>query len=405
MKGIKRYCIIVLIMTFGVICNGFSAQAIDKEFGSIAFQHLSYLSQNIGERVAGTKGEERARDYLFQAFEDFGYDTEIQAFSYTNRGTTVDSANVIAIKRGSLKEEIIIGAHYDSVRGVEGVEDNGSGVGVMLETAERIKDLKIPYTIRFIAFGAEESGLRGSNAYVAKMNASDIANTKAMINLDSLIVGDNMYVYGGLGKKGFVRELALDIGKEIGIGLQTNPGLNPDYPKGTTGDWSDHAPFHQKGIPFGYLESTNWEIGDMDGYTQTEKHGGIWHDPSKDNMRFILSEFPERMERLNSYSHILTKLVLQLAAAEPSGIEHINRLVEYARDEGGITNDGAARALSTHLTAVKHYEDKGSIDKAAKHMKGFVQLLEHQKNDGQISDKAYHILKVDSMALEKKWNK
>lgn len=404
MKRRLLYYFLSITIIFGLITQGSQVKAeTAEEFGGIALRHLTHLSQNIGERVAGTAGEERARDYLYQALKDLGYDTEIQAFSYSNRGSTVNSANVIAVKPGSLKEEIIIGAHYDSVRGVEGVEDNASGVGVMLETAERIKNIDTPYTIRFIAFGAEESGLRGSTHYVSKMTDSDIHHTKTMINLDSLIVGDNMYVYGSLGKKGFVRELGLDISKEIGINLQTNPGLNPVYPKGTTGDWSDHAPFHRVGIPYGYLESTNWEIGDMDGYTQTEKHGGIWHDPAKDNMDFILSEFPERMDRLSSYSHILTKLVLQLAAAEPSSIAHINRLVEYFHEADEFENDSTARILSTHLTAVNYYEEKGLTEKAAKHMKGFVQLLDHQKNNGLISDKAYRVLKTDTKSLITKW--
>ena len=134
-----------------------------------------------------------------------------------------------------------------------------------------------------------------------------------MINLDSLAVGDFKYVYGSSGKDGWLREFALDIGEELSIDIQTNPGLNPEYPKGTTGDWSDHAPFKAIGIPYAYFEATNWEIGDMDGYTQTVKHGAIWHNPGKDNLAFIEREFPGRTkEHLRSFSHILTELTLTL---------------------------------------------------------------------------------------------
>jgi alkaline phosphatase isozyme conversion protein len=90
-----------------------------------------------------------------------------------------------------------------------------------------------------------------------------------MINLDSLLAGDKIYVYGSADEGGWIRDLSLDIAKQRKIPLETNPGINPEYPKGTTGDWSDHAPFQAAGIPIGYFEATNWEIGELDGYTQT----------------------------------------------------------------------------------------------------------------------------------------
>lgn len=78
-----------------------------------------------------------------------------------------------------------------------------------------------------------------------------------MFNLDSLAVGDQMYVYGSSGEDGFVRDLALEIATNKKLNIETNIGLNPDYPAGTTGDWSDHAPFKRLGIPYGYLEATS----------------------------------------------------------------------------------------------------------------------------------------------------
>ena len=66
------------------------------------------------------------------------------------------------------------------------------------------------------------------------------------------------------------------------------------------------------GIPYGYLEATNWEIGDLDGYTQTMKHGGVWHTPN-DTLEFIESEYPGRVqEHLTTFSILLTDVIKSL---------------------------------------------------------------------------------------------
>ncbi|MGE5632022.1 MAG: M20/M25/M40 family metallo-hydrolase [Caulobacteraceae bacterium] len=312
--------------------------------GSIALKHLEYLSENIGQRVAFTSkkpeekdkkvnkvsGENDALKYIETVLGSY-YDVEIQPFSAELRDKNdkvtdyVYSANVIAVKTGLSGKQIIVGAHYDSVdvKGSKGADDNSSGVAIMLEAAERLANMDTPYTIKFIAFGAEELGLKGSEYYVSQMNEEEIKNTVMMVNLDSCAVGDNMYVYGDEGEKGWGRELALSIARENGLNLQTNPGLNSDYPKGTAGDWSDHAPFKSAGIPYTYFEATNWELGELDGYTQVAleygDNGEIWHT-KYDNMEYIEETFPGRIsERLSTFSQVLTKLLLQ--SGETSGVK------------------------------------------------------------------------------------
>ncbi|KMY52841.1 peptidase M28 [Bacillus sp. FJAT-27231] len=277
--------------------------------GKMAYEHTKYLTYEVGSRVAGTAKEVEARDYVESQLKRMGYTTKVQPFSYTRGGIKYHSANVIAYKKGKSSKELIVGAHYDSVAKGKGSDDNASGVGVMLETAEVLKNIKTPYSVKFIAFGAEEVGLRGSTHYAGQMTKQEIQNTVGMINLDSLAVGDNMYVYGSLGDKGFIRDQALKIAEKKKLNIGTNPGINPDYPAGTTGDWSDHAPFSKLGIPYAYFEATNWKIGDMDGYTQTVKHGEVWHTQN-DTIDFIEREFPGRVEEhLETFSQTLTELV------------------------------------------------------------------------------------------------
>ncbi|WP_342431588.1 M20/M25/M40 family metallo-hydrolase [Neobacillus sp. FSL H8-0543] len=314
----KKISLSFIALLFGLLTIVGSATAqtvtyhpsLAHKNGAMAYEHMKYLAYEIGPRVAGSENERLAENYIKGQFERIELDTTVQNFSYTRRGTTITSSNVVAYKPGKSSKQIIVGAHYDSVSVGRGVDDNASGVGILLEVAEVLKKINTPYAIVFIAFGAEESGLRGSNHYANNMSEEEIENTIGMINMDSLAVGDKMFVYGSAGEDGFIRDQALKIAKKKKLNVETNPGLNPDYPAGTTGDWSDHAPFKAKGIPYGYLEATNWEIGDLDGYTQTVKHGGVWHSKN-DTLEFIEKEFPGRIEEhLSTFSTLLTDLLM-----------------------------------------------------------------------------------------------
>jgi alkaline phosphatase isozyme conversion protein len=280
-----------------------------KNPGEIALEHVKSIASEIGSRPAGTEKESQTAQYIVDTLDELGYTPETQPFTVTGNNGVVNFANVIAIKEGLSLQEIIVGAHYDSVQVGTGADDNASGVGVLLETAERIKDISTPYTIRFILFGAEEIGLEGSKSYASQMTEEQIHNTVAMINLDSLTVGDIAYVYGDAGDHGVIRNWALEFAKSQNLDLQTQPGNNPDYPPGTTDDWSDHAPFKALGIPYTYLESTNWTLGDKDGYTQVSPEygvdGEIWHT-KYDTLEYIDRTFPGRLqERLNLFVVVL----------------------------------------------------------------------------------------------------
>ncbi|EKN70852.1 glutaminyl-peptide cyclotransferase [Neobacillus bataviensis LMG 21833] len=313
----KKITVSIIAMLFSLltIVGGASAQTVTykpslvHKNGAMAYEHMKYLAYEIGSRVAGSVNERKAEEYIESQFGRIGFNTTVQDFSYTRSGKTTESSNVIAYKPGKSNKQIIVGAHYDSVSLGRGVDDNASGVGILLEVAEVLKNIPTPYSIVFIAFGAEETGLRGSDYYAKHMTQKEIENTIGMINMDSLAVGDNMYVYGSPGEAGFIRDQAIEIVKKKKLNVGTNPGINPEYPAGTTGDWSDHAPFERLGIPYGYLEATNWEIGDLDGYDQTVKHGGVWHTRN-DTLEFIESEYPGRIqEHLSTFSTLLTDLL------------------------------------------------------------------------------------------------
>src|SRR5699024_10124123 len=67
-------------------------------------------------------------------------------------------------------------------------------------------------------------------------------------------------------------------------------------------------------------------------------------------------------------------------------------LVVRFQEEEEFANDYVVRKLDIHLTSVEHYEKKGADDKVIKHVKSFKLLLDYQKNNKLISDKAYNTL-------------
>ena len=279
-------------------------------FGGLARGYLEGLSNGIGRRVDDTESATRAVDYIRNQFSTMGYSPEVQPFTYQNDdGTTAHSANVIAVKKGLSDKQVIVGAHYDSVDVGRGADDNASGVAILLEAAQRVRTVDTPYTIIFITFGAEEVDILGSQYYVSQMRKDEIANTVYMVNLDSLISGNKTYAYGTVGKKGKVRDWALKDAKSLGLDLLDEPNFNPDDPNDSSDDDSDHGSFRAVGIQFIYFESTDWTLGDGDGWTQVNtqygEDGEIWHT-KYDQIAYLDITFPGRIDaHLNLYSTIL----------------------------------------------------------------------------------------------------
>ena len=332
----KTSLILALVMVLAIFAPILEHPVLaEGTYGTNAYKHIEHLSQLEEPRVSGTESEVAISEYIKTQFESYGYKTKIQKFSFENRkGEVVKSQNVVAIKPGTSEKQLIVGAHYDQVTsgGSKGAHDNASGVGAILEVAERIKDVETPQTIVFVAFGSEEVGLKGSKHYVDNMTEKELENTEGMINLDSIIAGDKMYVYAGSNGKGFLRDKALSYSKELGLDLITQGG-HPDFPAGTTGDWSDHAYFNAKGIPVLYFESTNWDIpyedgSPGDGYVETTVNK-IMHT-GNDNLEYIEKTFPGRIEsRLNTTIQVLEKMLVEVKPMEklPEGMKVSNDLI------------------------------------------------------------------------------
>jgi Zn-dependent M28 family amino/carboxypeptidase len=102
--------------------------------------------------------------------------------------------NVIAELRGENDGNVVMaGAHLDSETLGPGINDNASGSAALLETALVLRRLKPENTIRFAWWGAEESGLLGSAAYVEGLSEAERDRIALYMNYD--MVGSPNYVF------------------------------------------------------------------------------------------------------------------------------------------------------------------------------------------------------------------
>jgi Zn-dependent M28 family amino/carboxypeptidase len=105
------------------------------------------------------------------------------------------TANLIAkTKTGRTDRQVVVGAHLDSVFEGPGINDNGSGTGQDLEIALQMAELGIQprNQVTFAFWGAEESGLIGSQFYVDSLTKRQIKDIAVNLNFD--MVGSPNYV-------------------------------------------------------------------------------------------------------------------------------------------------------------------------------------------------------------------
>lgn len=120
--------------------------------------HVMMLAEEIGPRnVFVPEGLDAAARYIKGFWEEGEYEVQVQDF----RVNTVACRNIIAELRGRWKPEeiIVVGAHYDTVSGSPGANDNGSGIAALLEISRVLRQERPGRTIRLVAFANEEPPL------------------------------------------------------------------------------------------------------------------------------------------------------------------------------------------------------------------------------------------------------
>lgn len=152
-------------------------------------RHVVHLAGKIGERnIWHQDNLDAAARYIKNIFCQ--YDFTVSEQVYTAKKHTVK--NIIAETRGTTRpdEIIVIGAHYDTVFGSPGADDNASGIAGLLELARILSSVSFDRTLRLIAFVNEETPFfytrnMGSLQY-ARQARQDHENIVAMLSLESI---------------------------------------------------------------------------------------------------------------------------------------------------------------------------------------------------------------------------
>ncbi|MEW6249267.1 MAG: M20/M25/M40 family metallo-hydrolase [Planctomycetota bacterium] len=196
-----------------------------------------YLYTHTGHNRGYSSGPQHdpARDNIKMIFESYGLPTVFETFTY--QGST--NENVIATQVGTLypNQEYIIGGHYDSANN-PGADDNASGVALVLEAARILSKYDSDYTIRYIAFDAEEAGLIGSQRYVAAHPGAQILG---MISTDMVAYDPNNLLKANV----YGTTNSTPIKQTVAAAVTEYGGLIPTIRGSSSG--SDHYPFEQAG--------------------------------------------------------------------------------------------------------------------------------------------------------------
>lgn len=151
--------------------------------------HVGALAGTIGERgVYRPDAYEAARAYIRR--ELIGAGAEVQAQTFPSRAVACANLEVIAKGREPGLPCIVVGAHYDTVQGTPGADDNATGVAALIELARSLVSGGWRRTIRLVAFANEEAPFfdgpeHGSRVYAKGLKAAG-ERVHLMLSLEML---------------------------------------------------------------------------------------------------------------------------------------------------------------------------------------------------------------------------
>ena len=228
---------------------------------STALETVHHLAGRIGPRTATGPQYRRAARWVSTRLTGLGYAVRRQQLRVpggVSWGVPVragTSVNLVAVRPGTdlARPHLVVGAHLDTVPQAPGAEDNASGVGVLLATAEAVAGRRTRLPVVFVAFGAEEprgatdaDHHYGSRAYVDRLGRDQRAALRGMVSLDRVGVGTILPVCSAGAGRDRLRAEVLGAARRAGVRAHGCSGNRA----------SDHWSFVQQGLAGVRLGST-----------------------------------------------------------------------------------------------------------------------------------------------------
>ncbi len=266
MRGTTRLLWLSAFLTAAGVapaCAQVKTERIDA--ATLARDVAVLAADSLEGRAAGTIGGERARNWLLHRFAEIGLEPIAGGFTQpfdlpARGGAGTQGVNLIGSVRGTNEPDrwIVVTAHYDHLGTRDGTvfngaDDNASGVSGLLALATWFKHNPPSTSMLFVAFDAEELGLRGARAFVDSPPVS-LDRVVVTVNLDMIGRNDAGELYvAGTAHYAELEPIIDAITPVAPVKLlkgHDRPSARP------TDDWtsaSDHGAFHAVGIPFLYF--------------------------------------------------------------------------------------------------------------------------------------------------------
>lgn len=249
--------------------------------------HVAALPEQRSVRGddAHREGLALTEQLLIEHLRARGFEPKTQEIIWRSRTRTstepeVTTQNIWIDLPGSERpgEVIIVGAHFDTVPGSPGADDNGSGVAALLEIAEALRDRPRQRTVRLMLFTAEEFGLVGARRYAEWWMQESGEACVGMMSLDMIgyfsdAPGSQQWPIAGFpgvelpDRGNFIclvasaqqRPFSTVVAKTMQEAVPEMPVFNSDFLPMMLPDMlrSDHAPFIERGIPAIHVTDTS----------------------------------------------------------------------------------------------------------------------------------------------------
>ena len=172
----------LLVVLLGISCNqeesesggkGMGIRDVDKTVERLR-EHVKYLTVTIGERSLGMpENLEKTAIYIESFYRDLELPCRRESYTYNDFTVATIVANIdFGVKP---RKHYLLGAHYDSVWGTVGADDNASAIAVQLETARELKSLlggkDLGIGVKFVSFPLEEPPAFGTRHMASRIYA------------------------------------------------------------------------------------------------------------------------------------------------------------------------------------------------------------------------------------------